>query len=146
MECREEMALGSLAVHMQMQHGNEAVGRRHWETTAPSGDSRTYRMAFTTTGGTRNCPVKGCPVRAATSKAMQINFFPWNIRDTILILEEGNPPHTRCTQCDILLPWSTLNWRHLSTAQCTRGEERKIIRLAEEDLQESLERAFQAYG
>ena len=36
--------------------------------------------------------------------------------------------------------------RHLATAQCARGSERKRNRLVEEELQEILERAFQAYG
>ena len=50
----EEMLLGLLAGHMRTQHGEEAGGRRHWETTAPSEEPRTYRMAFLTTKGPRN--------------------------------------------------------------------------------------------
>ena len=46
----------------------------------------------------------------------------------------------------MLLPWITLNGRHLTTTQCAKGEESKRRRLAEEELRESLERAFQAYG
>ena len=45
----------------------------------------------------------------------------------------------------MMVPWRALNGRHLATAQCAMGVERKRIRLAEEELRESLERAFQAY-
>ena len=45
----------------------------------------------------------------------------------------------------MLVPWSALNGRHLATAQCTRGAGRKRRRLAEEELREISERAFQAY-
>ena len=45
----------------------------------------------------------------------------------------------------MLFSWCTLNRRHLSTSQLVRGVERKIRRLAEEELREILERAFQAY-
>ena len=38
------------------------------------------------------------------------------------------------------------NGRHLATAQCNKGAERKFRRLAEEDIRESTDRAFQAYG
>ena len=46
----------------------------------------------------------------------------------------------------MLVPWSTLNGRHLAIAQCDKRADRKRIRLAEEELQESSERAFQAYS
>ena len=46
----------------------------------------------------------------------------------------------------MLVPWRALNRRHLATAQCAKGAERKRRRFAEEELWEILERAFQAYG
>ena len=46
----------------------------------------------------------------------------------------------------MLVPWCALNGSHLATSQCARGAEQKRKRLAEEELQESSERAFQAYG
>ena len=45
----------------------------------------------------------------------------------------------------MLVPWSALNGRHLATAQCAKGAERKHRWIAEEELRESLERDFQAY-
>ena len=51
LECGEEMELGSLEVHLQTQHSMASGGTRHWRTTAPGRDPRTYNMAFPTTGG-----------------------------------------------------------------------------------------------
>ena len=45
----------------------------------------------------------------------------------------------------MLLPWCVLNRRHLANTQWVRGAERKIRRLAEEELQEISERVFQDY-
>ena len=44
-----------------------------------------------------------------------------------------------------MVTWRALTGRHLSTAQCAQGTERKHRRLVEEELRESLKRAFQAY-
>ena len=46
----------------------------------------------------------------------------------------------------MLVPWKTPNGRHITTSKCDKGEERKRRRLAEEDIKESVERAFQAYS
>ena len=46
----------------------------------------------------------------------------------------------------MLFPWRALNGRHLDTTKCTRGVERKRRWIAEEELQERLDRDFQAYG
>ena len=58
---------------------------------------------------------------------------------------EKTPPPT-VPLCNMLVPWRTLNGRHLTTPQCARGAERKRRRLAEEELRKSMEKAFQAYG
>ena len=42
--------------------------------------------------------------------------------------------------------WQELNWRHLGTAQCAKGAERKRWRLAETETRENSERAIRAYG
>ena len=103
-------------------------------------------MAFPTNRGPRNCPIEGCTGRAAMRTEMWVHFFHRHIRDNVIILEEENLPHPQFPQYDILVPWRALNGRHFDTAQCSKGAERKRRRLAEEDLRESLERAFQAYG
>ena len=76
---------------------------------------------------------------------MQVHFIHRNVRDTVVILEEGNTPHPRSPRRNMLVPWSDLNRSHLDTAQCARGEERKIRRLAEEELWDISGRDFQAY-
>ena len=42
-----------------------------------------------------------CPGRAATRKAMWVHFFHRNVRDTVIILEEGPPPPTQILYLDI---------------------------------------------
>ena len=74
---------------------------------------------------------------------MLVHFFHRNVRDTVIIFEEGKPTVPRY---DIMVPWCALNGRHLVNAQFSKEAEREQRWLVEEDLQESLERAFQAYG
>ena len=45
----------------------------------------------------------------------------------------------------MLVPWRTLNRQQISTAQCAKGADRNCRRLAEEEMRESAERAYQAY-
>ena len=76
--------------------------------------------------------------------AMWVHFFHRHFCDTAILLEEGNLPHPQCPRFNILVPWQALNRRHLATAQCAKGEERKRQRLVEVDMRDSTERAFQA--
>ena len=78
--------------------------------------------------------------------AMRVHFWRRHVRDTVLILEEGNLPRTRCDYCDMLVPWRALNGRHKDTAMCRSGAERKRRRLVEAEIRESTEMAFEAYG
>ena len=94
----------------------------------------------------QNCLVEGFPGRVATRTAMWVHFLHGHVLGTVVILEEGNFPHPRCARCDMLIPRRSLNGRHLATAQCARGAERKRQRLAEAETRESSERAFEAYG
>ena len=77
---------------------------------------------------------------------MRVHFLHRHVLDTVVLMEEVNLPHPRCTQCNILFPRRALNGRHPATAQCARGAERKRRGIAEEELGESLKRAFEAYG
>ena len=54
---------------------------------------------------------------------MQVHILHQNVLDTVVILEEGTPPHPRCTQCNMLVHHQALNFRHPATAQCSRGAE-----------------------
>ena len=77
---------------------------------------------------------------------MRVYFMHQYVRDTVVILEEGNLSHPWCPQCDMLVSLRALNGRHLATTQYAMGAEWKRWRLAEEELREILERAFKAYG
>ena len=77
---------------------------------------------------------------------MQVHFVHRHVHDTVVMLEEGNSPHPRCPMCDMQVPRKVLNGRHLGTAQCAKGAERKRRRLAETETKENLEQAFSAYG
>ena len=56
---------------------------------------------------------------------MRVHFWRRHVRDIIIILEEGNLPHTRCENCDMFVPWRFLNGRHESTDMCKSGEDNK---------------------
>ena len=68
-----------------------------------------------------------------------MSWKPWSF------LEEVKLPHPRCPQFDVVVPWRTLNRRHPATAQCSRGAYQKRRQLAETELREIMERAFEAY-
>ena len=140
------MAAGSLAGHSMPDHGLVEEEIWSWKTSATGEEPQTYCMAFLAKGVPRSFPVEGCIGRAATRMAMWVNFIHWRVLDTVVILEEGNLPHPRCPRCNLLFPWRSLNRRHPATAQCARGAERNRWRLAEEELREITERAFEAYG
>ena len=77
---------------------------------------------------------------------MRVHFWRRHVWDVVIILEEGNLPHSRCPRCDILVPWQSLNRRQNSTAMCKSGAERKRRQLAETEVRESTEMAFEVYG
>ena len=64
---------------------------------------------------------------------MRVHFVHLHVQDTVVILEEGNLPHPRCPRCDLQVPRKALNGRHLGTAQCKKGAERKRRQLAEKE-------------
>ena len=93
-------------------------------------------------GGASNCQVEGCPGWAT----MRVHLLHQHVRDTVIILEEGKLPQPRFPLWDMLVPWMDLNGRHITTAQCAKGAERKRRWLSEEDMRKSTERAFKYYG
>ena len=103
-------------------------------------------MSFLAKGRAWRCPVEGCLGALATRTVTRVHFVHRHVQDTLVMLEEGNLPHPRCPRCDLQVPRKALNGRHLGTAQCKKGAERKRRRLAEKETRENLERAFHAYG
>ena len=90
-------------------------------------------------------PHGGVPRKLETRTEMRVHFVHRHVLDTVVMLEEGNFPHPRCARCDMQVPRKALNGRHLGTAQCAKGAERKRRRLAETETRENSERAFKAY-
>ena len=97
-------------------------------------------------GGRRQCPVEGCLGVSETRAAMRVHFVHWHVHDTVVLLEEGNPPLPRCPRCDLQVSRKALNKRHLETNQCRTGAKRKLRRLAAAEGEAATERAFHAYG
>ena len=97
-------------------------------------------------GGARSCPVEGCLGELATRTAMRLHFVHRHVQDTVEMLEEVNLPHPRCPRCNLQVPRKALNGRHLETAQCKKGAERKQIRLTEKEMRENSDQAFHVYG
>ena len=60
---------------------------------------------------------------------MRVHFWNRNIRDTVVILEEGNLSHPRCPLCGMLVSLRALNWTHRRIAECKLAAERKQWRL-----------------
>ena len=144
-ECGEQLAVGSMSSHIMTRHGKAEGQRRQWKPQKETG-AQIYRMSLPTKGGPQQCPVEGCPGTLETRTAMRVHFVHRHVQDTAVMLEEGNPPHLRCARCDMQVPRKALNGRHLGTAQCAKGVERKRRRLAETEKRENSERAFRAYG
>ena len=86
------MAAGSLAIHLMTQHGRVAEARRSCRTPSRGDGPRIFRMAFPAKGGPWSCLVEVCLGRAATRTSMQVHFLHRHVLDTVVILEEGNPP------------------------------------------------------
>ena len=143
------MAAGTLDSHRMTQHGKARERKWAWTDAATGGgegeEKQMYRMEFPK-GGETEYPVKVCPGRAGTRTAMRVHFWRRHVRDTIIILEEGNLPHPRYENCDMFVLWRALNGRHKSTMMCNSGAERKRKRLAEAVIRESTEMAFEVYG
>ena len=135
-----------LASHRMTQHGKAKEEQWSWNASATGGEPITYRIDLPTKGGPRGCPVEGFPGRAGTRTAMRMHLCSRHARDIVIILEEGNLPHPRFSRCDMLVLWRALNGKHRDTAMCRSGAERKRWQMAETELRESTEMAFEAYG
>ena len=57
--------------------------------------------------------------------------------DTVIIVEEVNPPHPRFPRCDMLVLWVALNGRHPNTTHCTKKVEWNRRRLSAEEVRSS---------
>ena len=90
--------------------------------------------------------MEACPGRVATRMAMRVHFVHRHVLDNVVILEEGNFPYTQCARCNMQVPQRALDRRHPGTAQFLKGAEQKRRQMAETEMRENSERAFEAYG
>ena len=87
---------GSLATHRQTQHSVAIGGAgQKYNEGGRSRDTRTFWMTFLEKVVPSPCPFEVCSVWAVTRTAMLVNFWYRHVRDTVVILEEGNLPHPR---------------------------------------------------
>ena len=119
-ESGKEVSKGSLVVHHQTQHG-VTKGRlgQEGDEVAEGKNIRTYGMMFIIKAVPRPCPFEGCSVQASTQTEMMVQFWHRHVRDTVLILEEGNLPHPQFPLCDMLVPWKDLHEMYRRTEKCT---------------------------
>ena len=93
-EYGKDLSRGSLSAHCQTQNDVVKGGPGQEGDIEGRGDNpRTYRMLFPEKVGLKPFPVEGCSGRVATRMDMQVHFWHWNVRDTVVILEEGNLSH-----------------------------------------------------
>ena len=87
--CGKEMAAGSLDTHRMSQHGKSKERRWTWTNAATGrgggGEPTTYWIDFSK-GGTKECPVEGCPERSRTRTAMRVHFWRRHVRDVVINL------------------------------------------------------------
>ena len=116
-ECGKELDKWSLVTHRQTQNGvaKGKLGSEGYKAYGGDNKLSTYKMDFPKMEGTMPCPFKGCSGQASTCTAMMIHFWHRYVRDTMVILDEGNISHPRCSLCDMMLPWESLNRMHRRT-------------------------------
>ena len=78
--------------------------------------------------------------RASNWASIRVDVAHLHLRDTIMILEEGDIHYPWFPKCDMFVSHKALSGRHLATDVFRRGEERKRRRLLEEEAQAGTER------
>ena len=98
-DCGKEVTAGLQDSHRMSHYGKARERLWTWTDAAIGGEGggepKTYRIEFIK-GGTKECPVEGCPGRDGTRTAMKVHLWRQHVRDIVIILEEGNLPHPRC--------------------------------------------------
>ena len=102
-ECGEFLMVGSMSSHLMTRHGKASARRQLWTPQTDRGGGRT-KCPSQRRGGSRRCPVEGCPGALATRTAMRVHFVHRHVQDTVVILEEVNLPHPQCPRCDLQVP------------------------------------------
>ena len=77
---------------------------------------------------------------------LRMHFVNCHMQDTMMVVDDVNPPHPQCPCCDMLVLWTALNFLHTNNAQCTKGEEWNQCRLVVEENRADTERSFRENG
>ena len=88
-----------------------------------------YRVSFPAILSQLRCAVEGCQCSASSWTNLWVHFshrHPW---DRIVIVEEGNQPHSHFPLCDMFFPQEELNQAHPTSDMCQRRSERNQQRL-----------------
>jgi len=136
--CGKDLAAGSLAQHMRVQHGlvlDDEYGRMD----APGRQAATYRTSFPRSATRVECPVADCPGAATSRSNLRRHFAHRHPRDTLTILEEGSTPLPKCERCGMHVTRQAMSTGHFRTAACQEGADRARQRRAREDARRARE-------
>ena len=100
-------------------------------TREPPGESQNYRVSLPKSLRRIQCLVEGCLGGASNWTNLRVHFAHHHVRNTIVIMEEGNRPYPRRPRCDMFVSHKALNDRKLTMDFCRWGAERKQRYLAE---------------
>ena len=102
-ECGVGLSMGYLLVHRQIQNGMVWVYQRRTPPTPPPGEAQTYWVSLPAILEKIRCPVEDCQGKAKNWNNLRVHFENFHVRDTIVILEDGNLPYPRYPKCDMVV-------------------------------------------
>ena len=92
------------------------------------------------------CPVEGCQGGMTSRTNPRVHFAHCHVRDTIVILEEGNRNYPHCHKFDMLVSKNALNDRQPYTSLCQQVEDQKHLHLAAYEVEAGEEMVITTYS
>ena len=125
LECGAELVVVSLMDHNQWQHsiGKGNQGRLHPTHNPTPQEAKPYWAPFPAALKWLIWSVEGFQGGVTSLTNLWVHFLHRHIKDTIVILEEGNQPYPHWNKCEMFFSQRSLNGRHPSTALCQPGGE-----------------------
>ena len=133
-----------METHRWVQHG-VGKGGLGGTPTLPLVDPWTYRIYSPWSAREVAFPIVDFPVRASNRTSLGDHCFHRNMREKIVVLEEGNLPLPKCSCCDMFVTWEDLNGRHQAMSMCAKEVEQKYMCQVYEEADAGAEAAFQTY-
>ena len=87
----------------------------------------------------------GFQVRVTIQTNLQNVFLHWHVRDTVVVLNEGNRPHLQCTGFNMFVPRDTLNGIQSVIEMCAQEAYHKRRQPSKEAARDRAETVFWAY-